>query len=519
MYSHHTGYIRDGALAIQHGRIVAVGPRHHIEALAGATTHVTRYAPEALILPGFCDSHQHFLSYIRGKVERISLWDATSLQEVAQRIRRAASQHPVGTWLIADGHDQGRYVEQRHPTLAELDQMAPAHPLIVHRACHHIALVNSHAMMRANLTAETTDPVGGRIGRDAQGALTGILEENARTLVLSHVTLPPIEWHRHIPQAVNDYHRRGITAIGEAAIGHIDGLNDLAVMEAAYQRGEMTLRTSYFGYGDVARAWINGEAHIAPDAWRNAPMVKYFIDGTLGGESAWLSQAYRHTPHNCGYPLISAPELTHHIETGHRAGYQVAVHAIGDAAVDLVANTYADVLSRFPRTDHRHRIEHVEVVRPETIRLMAQHGIIAAVQPLFTWYEESDVAQVPDALLPYAHAWRQLANAGVSLAFGSDNPVVPDFAPLSGIAAAVNCTNHRGQPVNPGQQLSWQAAVDAFTRQAAFSLRREHEFGDFVPGHWADVVVIDGNLHDPAAIHHRTILATWVAGTPVYEAS
>lgn len=519
LYSRHTGLVTDGALAIKEGRIVAVGQRRHVCSQAHATTQVVQYPPEALILPGFCDSHQHFLSAIRGKVERISLWDATSLAEVTRRIQQAATHTPAGHWLIADGHDQGRYTEQRHPTLAELDDMAPAHPLLIHRACHHIALANTMALTRAHITASTDDPAGGRIGRSHSGALTGILEENARSLVLAQVELPPIDWQRHIPWAIHAYHQRGITAIGEAAIGHINGLADLAVMEEAYQRGQMTLRTSYFGYGAVAQAWLRGEARIAPDAWRNAPIIKYFIDGTLGGESAWLSQAYRHSPNNQGYPLLDPAELLERVEGAHRAGYQVAVHAIGDAAVERVANTYADVLTRWPRADHRHRIEHVEVVRPETVQLMAHHRIIAAVQPIFTWYEESDVAQVPAALLPYAHAWRSLANAGVPMAFGSDNPVVPDFAPLYGIAAAVNGTNHRGQVVNPGhQQLTWQDAVDAFTCHAAYSLRRETEFGDFVPGQWADLAVIDGYLHDESHIQHRQVLATWVAGNCVYHA-
>lgn len=518
LYSRRSGLVRDGAIAMSAGNIVAVGPRADMLALSGATTRITAYPPDALVLPGFCDSHQHFLSFIRGKVERISLWDATSLDEVTRRIQHAAAQAPIGSWLIADGHDQGRYVEQRHPTLAELDHMAPAHPLIMHRACHHIALVNSLALDRAHITDTTAHPNGGRIGRDAHGALTGILEENARALVLAQVTLPPIDWQRHIPEAVHVYHRRGITAIGEAAIGHINGLNDLDVMETAHQRGHLKLRTSYFGYGAVAHAWLRGEALINADAWRNAPIVKFFLDGTLGGESAWLSQPYRHAPDKSGYPLLSQDELTARIEAGHQAHFQVAVHAIGDAAVDIVAKTYADVLTRRPRADHRHRIEHVEVIRPDTRDLMAQHGIIAAVQPLFTWYEESDVAQVPDALRSYAHTWQSLSRAGIPLAFGSDNPVVPDFAPLLGIAAAVTGATRHGQRINPDQHMAWQDAVDAYTCHAAFSLRRETEFGDFVPGYRADVVVIDGDLHDPAAIHERGVLATWVDGVNVYTA-
>ncbi len=517
LYTKSYGFMPRGAIAIQNNRIVAVGHASHVRAHANVRTRIITHADNSLLIPAFCDSHQHFLSYIRGRVERLSLWDVTSLDELFRRIRQRTHTLPSNHWIVADGHDQGRYTEQRHPTLAELDAIAPAHPIFIHRACHHIALANSRALEIAGITVDTAQPDGGKIGKRSDGALSGILEESARTLVTAHIQLPPIAWHEHIPSAASEYLRRGITAIGEAAIGHINGLHDLHVMQAAHSSGNLPLRVSYMGYGEVANAWLRNEHRVTDDDWQHAPIIKYFVDGTLGGESAWLTLPYKHSPANVGYPLYSDEKLCHAVEVAHRSGYQVAIHAIGDAAVAQVLNAYAHVLRQQPRLDHRHRIEHVEVLHEGLAEQFARHNIIAAVQPLFTWFEESDVAQVPDALLPYTHAWKTLADHGVTLAFGSDNPVVPDFAPVKGIAAAMLRHNYKGIAINSSQALTWQDAVNAYTADSAWSLRRENLFGDLAPGMAADFVLLDKQFTDDD-IASINVLETWLDGRCVYRA-
>lgn len=516
LYAKSTGFIADGAVAIRQNMIVAVGQRHHITTFASANTRIIRYPNQSLLIPAFCDSHQHFLSYIRGRVERLSLWDATSLSQVFTRVSNRVAELPVGHWIIADGHDQGRYVEQRHPTLVELDAIAPHHPLLIHRACHHIAIANSSALKLANITADTLHPDGGRIGKSADGTPNGILEESARSLVTARISLPEIDWQSHIPIAAHEYHKRGITAIGEAAIGHINGLADLSTMQMAYAHGRLPLRVSYMGYGEVAAAWLNQTHLVTPDDWQHAPIIKYFVDGTLGGETAWLSHTYRHASHS-GYSLYTNESLCNVINRAHGAAYQIAIHAIGDAAVTQVLDAYEHALLQQPRADHRHRIEHVEVINETIAPRFAQMGVVAAVQPLFTWFEESDVAQVPDALLRYAHAWKTLADHRVALAFGSDNPVVPDFTPVKGIAAAVTRLTHHGHAINPDQALPWHVCVDAYTATAAWSLRREQLFGDLQPGLKADLVILDRHFAD-GDIADLTVQETWLDGNCVYSA-
>lgn len=516
LYAKSTGFIADGAVAISHDQIVAVGHRDRLMAYSTPKTRIHYYPDDAILLPAFCDSHQHLLSYIRGRVERLSLWDATSLTEVFARIAALVNTLPAGSWIIADGHDQGRYIEQRHPTRAELDAIAPHHPLLIHRACHHIAIANTNALDIAQITADTPHPEGGRIGKTIDGIPNGILEESARALVSTHVKLPPIDWQTHIPHAAHEYHKRGITSIGEAAIGHINGLQDLIEMHTAYTHGRLPLRVSYMGYGAVADAWLNGNQRIVADDWQNAPIIKFFVDGTLGGESAWLSQPYRNNSMTSGYSLFDHKMLCHVVKQAHDAHYQVAIHAIGDAAVAQVLDAYEFALGYTQRIDHRHRIEHVEVLHEGLAQRFAQLNVTAAVQPMFTWFEESDVAQVPDVLLPYAHAWKTLQDHHVPLAFGSDNPVVPDFTPVKGIAAAVTRTNYRGIPINPHQGITWQSAVDAYTATAAWSLRRETLFGDLQVGMKADLVILDRQLHT-GQIDTITVQETWLNGVCVFQ--
>ncbi|MEY3990300.1 MAG: hypothetical protein RI985_1381, partial [Chloroflexota bacterium] len=194
----------------------------------------------------------------------------------------------------------------------------------------------------------------------------------------------------------------------------------------------------------------------------------------------------------------------------------VAIHAIGDEAISQVLDAYTDALHHNPRRDHRHRIEHVEVLRTGLAQRFAQLAVVAAVQPLFTWFEESDVAQVPEGLLPYAHAWRHLEEHGVPLAFGSDNPVVPDFDPIKGIAAAVGRKNHRGITINPSQSITWESAVNAYTAIAAWSLRRENIYGDLRVGLKADFVILDNQMIEEP-IENIIVQETWLDGRCVYR--
>lgn len=516
--------IRDGAVAIRDDRILAVGRSEAVETLAGAATRVVRLPPEYAVLPAFHDSHQHLLSYVRSRT-RVPLWDTFSIPEVLERLRAAAERRPAGSWIVAVGHDQGRLAERRHPTLAELDAAVPVHPLLVYRACNHMALANSPALARAGVTPLTPDPPGGRIERDVDGHLTSALLEAAMSLVSSAVEAPVIDWQSGLRDAAREYRRRGIVAIGEAALGHVNGMRDLEIAADAIRGGGIGLRMYVLAYGAIAGHMLEtAEAGAWRAVWRDDEWlrfggIKYFADGTLGGGTAWLTRGYGDEPDNCGFPLMSPEELDALVLRVHRAGFQVAIHAIGDAAVTMVLDAYERALTVLPRSDHRHRIEHVEVIHPGLPERCARLGVVAAVQSCFTFWEEGDVTRLGAELAPWGHAWGALQRAGVVLANGSDNPVLPDFAPLQGIAAAVTRTAHNGRRIAPHQAIGLMDAIRSYTWGSAYAAFAEREQGALAPDRYADIVVLGESLLDvePERIAHVPVVMTIAGGKIVYE--
>lgn len=516
--------ITRGAVAIGGDRILAVGLADSIEALTGPSTRIVRLPPEYAVIPAFHDSHQHLLSYVRSRT-RVALWDTTSIGAVLERLHVEAARRPPGEWIVAVGHDQGRLAERRHPALAELDAAVPAHPLLIYRACNHMALANSAALARAGITAATPDPPGGRIERDSDGHPTGVLLEAAMALAARVVEAPAIDWRAGVRNAAREYHKRGIVAIGEAALGHVAGLRDLEIVNDLIRGGSAGLRMYVLAYGAVAEAMLQAaEAGKPQDAWRNDAWlrfgaIKYFADGTLGSGTAWLSEGYGDEPDNRGFPLVPAEEFDARVLRAHRAGFQVATHAIGDAAVAMALDAYEGALAAYPRSDHRHRIEHAEVVHAGLPERFARLGVIAAIQSCFTWWEEGDVTRLGPGLAPWGHAWGALQRARVVLANGSDNPVLPDFAPLQGITAAVTRTAHNGRMIAAHQAIGLMDALRSYTWGSAYAAFAEHEQGALAPGMYADIAVLDRSLLDvePERIPEVSVVMTIAGGRVVYE--
>jgi predicted amidohydrolase YtcJ len=519
--------IANGAVAIRDGRIIALGPADQIARYAGPQTHTIRLAPTQAIIPGFNDSHQHLLSYVRSRT-RLSLWETTRLDDLLALIHAQAERQPPGSWIVAVGHDQGRLAEGRHPTLAELDAAVPDHPLLIMRACSHIALANTRALALAQLDSNTPDPAGGRLER-IDGRLTGQLQESAIGLVSRSVVAPPLDWAAGLLAAGREYHRRGITAIGEAALGHVGGLHDLELLRASIAQG-LGLRVHAMAYGALAEQLLDaaeqGQPHAAVSAgelgpWLRFGTIKYFMDGTLGGGTAFLSQDYGDEPGNRGWPIMPAEELNQLVERAHRLGFQIAVHAIGDAAVALVADAYEQALAQHPRAGHRHRIEHVEVVHPGLPERMARLGIVAGIQACFTYWESGDVTRLGPGLAPTGHAWGDLLRAGVRIANGSDNPVLPDFHPLQGLYAAVTRKTYTGLLLAPHQAIRPADALHSYTAGAAYASFQEDQIGTLAPGMRADLAILSADPLGPDPEHLREIMVdmTIVDGEIVFERS
>jgi predicted amidohydrolase YtcJ len=350
-----------------------------------------------------------------------------------------------------------------------------------------------------------------------------VLQESALGLVSQSIIAPPIDWESGLLAAGREYHKRGITAIGEAALGHVEGLRDLERLQQAIEHG-LDLRVYAMAYGSVAEQLLaQAEAHanlaVRDSAWLRFGCIKYFIDGTLGGGTAFLTEDYGDQPGNRGWPIMPVAELETQVERAHRAGFQVAVHAIGDAAVAMVTDVYERVLARHPRANHRHRIEHVEVVHAGLPERMARLGIVAGIQSCFTYWESGDVTRLGPGLAPYGHAWGDLLRAGVPLANGSDNPVLPDFQPVQGLYAAVTRRTYNGLVLTPEQAIRPAEALHSYTHGAAYASFDEQRMGSITPGMLADLAILSGNPlgPDPEALRELRVDMTIVDGRIVFE--
>jgi hypothetical protein len=405
-----------------------------------------------------------------------------------------------------------------------------------------MCVVNSPVLAALGLDAAATEFPGGRVATDSSGRPTGLLEERAQLLVGSLVYPYPLaELTRAISRAAEQYLKEGVTSCTEAGIAGgwvAHSPAELAAYQAARDSGELRVRVELMPAAEVLHALgaHDGDGLVAGldlgiktgfgDDWLRLGPVKIFADGSLVGRTAALIDPYagdgagNGAGNGRGYLQADAADLQARIIAAHRSGWQVATHAIGDLAIDVVLDAYARARQEYPRPDPRHRIEHFAVVQPRQVARAAGLGVIAVPQGRFA-------TELGDGMLaavgPARHGWlyrqRSLLEAGMVLPGSSDRPVVSG-APLLGIADMVNRRTASGAPFNPGEAITAQQALYAYTRGSAYASRQEHVKGSIAPGMLADLVVLseDPTAVSPERIAGLAVLATIVGGQPRYDA-
>lgn len=475
----------------------------------------------AVVIPGLIDSHLHIME-VGFAALTLDLSSTRSLAEAQARIRAYAAEYPDRKWIVGRGWNQETWGLGRFPTAAELDAAVPDRPVLLARVDGHAQWANSAALAAAGITARTTDPAGGRIERVA-GSRTpsGVLVDNAKDLAERAVPAPrPEDYDLALGKAQEILLARGVTAAADMGTT----IEAWQSFRRAGDSGWLRVRIMAYAMGADAMQLIGGPG---PTPWLYADKlhmggVKLYMDGALGSRGAWLKAPYADDPGNTGLPLMTGAQLRNLMSRAALDKFQVAVHAIGDAAnaevlsaIDEMAGTY--------KGDRRWRIEHAQIVDPADIARFGRNGVIASMQPV---HETTDrlmaEARLGQARLPGAYAWRSIAAAGAPLAFGSDAPVEePD--PFAGIAAAISRTGADGQPFGgwmPGETIGREAALAAYTAQGAYAGFGESHFGELKPGLRADLVVIDRDplLASPEAIRATRVLQTWVGGERLYVA-
>ncbi len=522
------GYTLDAAGQLQRftslafddlGRIVAVGSEQQTAAALPRAEHID--VQGKTVLPGLIDAHGHVfeLGEIASGVE---LYSPGSLSGAVKAVSDFARAHPKNAWIIGFGWNQEIWKLGRFPTAAELDAVVKDRPVLLHRVDGHAVWVNTKALEMAGVTRETADPAGGKIERDASGKPTGVLVDAAMELVNKVVPLPtPAEARATLDVALAQLSRVGLTSVHDAGIKVVqdDIYRDYA------DHGKLTTRV-YAMIGDTTSDFdeLSKDGPLksyANDVYALAA-VKLYSDGALGSRGAALLAPYSDMPSTKGLLFYPDAEMRAKMSKAMKAGYQVNIHAIGDAGNHQILDAYAQLIPQYKNVELRHRIEHAQVVAPEDIPRFKQLGIIPSMQPTHATSDQNMAEQrVGHERIKGAYAWRTFLDQGSKIACGSDFPIESPN-PFEGLHAAVTRQNNANVPVGgwyKNQAMTLTEAFRCFTLDAAYAAHQEKVVGSLETGKWADFIVVDRDIFkiSPEQLGKTQVLQTWMGGKKVYS--
>jgi predicted amidohydrolase YtcJ len=499
-------------------KIIAVGETDAVQQLAGRSTKVIDLQGKTVI-PGMTDCHIHFAAYAL-RAQEVTLDGAASLKASLGRVVTRVEATKPGEWIIGGGWDKNLWALGRKPSKEDLDGVSVNNPVaLVSKDCHTL-WVNSLALSKASITRETLDPPGGEIERDPEtGEATGILKENAIRIVKS--VLPKLtveEVVEVLKPAIMTAHTLGVTSI------HVpEGRTSFQAFQRLLSRGELRLRVCMLIPVESLDAVTKvGLMTGFGNEMVRVGMVKLFADGALGSQTAAMLEPYEGDPENRGVLVTPREEMRRVMATALTRGLGVAVHAIGDRANRLILDVIEEVADSEAGRPIRWRIEHAQHVNPRDLKRFQKLGVIASVQPSHIALDMDIAERHLGKRSREAYPLRSLLDIGVTLAFGSDGPVMP-MNPFLGIYTAVTRKRVNGYP--PGgwhheERITVDEAVRAYTLDAAHASGEERIKGSIEPGKLADLVVLSRNIFEVSA---ETILDVRVEltvfdGEIVYEA-
>lgn len=496
-------------VAVHEGRIVAVGDD---ELLGDYTAAKTIDLGGRVMLPGFVDSHTH----IRGQPRRfVDLTETRSIEGLQRQVRDKAEELGPGEWITGYGWSEDVLAEKRRPLRADLDEAAPDNPVTLSRAGGHSTVLNSLALELAGIYRNTPDPPDGVIERDEAGELNGIIREPGQMISQLVPPASDAELRDSLVAALKRQFELGITSLIQAQ----DTIGHYAEWERIYSqhRGELPRAAVQVAWEGRAPMKAFGRHTGDGDEFLRVGAIKIFVDGGFTGPAAYTKEPYKGEAEFRGKLNLPEAELRQTIRAAHDDGWQLGIHAIGDAAIELAVDELVLALERTPVEDHRHYLNHFTVLPPvTTMEKMAEYEIAITQQPNFTYTLEGRYVDYLDGdRLQLNNALRTPMEHGIHVAISSD--ILP-IGPMRGIHAAVTRKGMSGEVYGAGEALGVTEALRGYTVKGAWLTFEEEEKGTIEEGKLADLIVLDRDiLAIPAdEIPEVRVTQTWLGGRLVY---
>ncbi|MFK7983486.1 MAG: amidohydrolase [Saprospiraceae bacterium] len=501
------------AFAIAGDTILAIGNHQAIQPFKGDNTKVVDLQGK-FITPGLIDCHVHLMMGGNALLS-VELRDANTPAIFTQRIADYAKTIDKGAWILEGNWDHTLWGSEL-PHKKWIDEFTQDNPVAIYRLDGHMILANSAALKIAGINKNTPDVKSGKIIKDKNGNLTGVLKGNAMNAVLD--AIPPLSATRKengLKAAMKYLLANGVTSVHD-----VDSIGTYPVAKKLKDAGELNLRI--YSVNPVYRWQELAKINLQNDNLLKRGGLKGFVDGSLGSHTAAFHHGYTDQPADKGFFLNSATDLRKWVDNADKADFQVMVHAIGDSAIHALLDIYEDIIQKNGKKDRRLRIEHAQHLAPVDIKRFGQLGVIPSMQP----YHAIDDGRWAEALIgperiKTTYAFKSLLDANATIAFGSDWPVAPAI-PLLGIHAAVTRQTLDGKNPNgwvPEQKISVEQALLAYTKNAAFAAFEEDIKGTLEVGKLADFVVFNADLTKvaPTKIKEVKVLQTYLGGRKVFE--
>jgi len=492
------------ALAVTKGKISMVGTNSEVKLWIGNKTRIVDLKGKTVV-PGFIDSHAHLIS-LGHPFPWLDLRYVSSIKEIQRRLKAKVQETGKGKWILGRGWDQDRLEEKRFPNRWDLDKVSPDNPVFLNRVCGHVAVANSKALRIAKIDKERAASLGEFIDTDLKnGEPTGLVREKAVDLLSNQLELSEENLVKACKKACSEAAKAGLTSVTCITCEP----EEIYALQKLRKQGKLPLRV----YVVVPIECLdNFKDEQLNDPFLKLRCVKIFTDGSLGARTAALAKPYTDDSSTKGILNYTPSQLETLLKQADQAGFQIAVHAIGDKAVEETLNAFKDTLSRKRIAENRHRIEHAAVLNPSLIKQMKSLGVLVCVQPHFIVSDFWVPQRLGSERARWTYAFKSLIKQGIRLAASSDAPVEP-LSPLLGVWAAVNRQASE-------ERLSVEEVLRTYTIDAAYFSFEELVKGSIETGKYADLTVLSHNplKVKPEKIKDIQVEMTIVGGRVVHPA-